>query len=81
MNFDIKIDSSGQKYIEVETLKEVESLRISYIKDGFTEKPCLRFNIHRYGKGLRQGPEFSLDKTPDIMAAISQLLIEIQNDK
>lgn len=62
MNFSIKPDSSGQDYIEVETVKDQESVRITYIKDGFTKSPCIRLNIHRYGKDLnflsRMQPKF-----------------------
>ncbi|MEI4718902.1 MULTISPECIES: hypothetical protein [Bacillus] len=77
----IQIDSSGQKYVEIETVANKESLRISFIKDGFTDKPCLRINIRPHGKKLRQGPEFSIDKLPEIQAQLTELLLELQNEK
>lgn len=81
MSSRIEIDSSGQKFVEIETVNNKESLRISYIKDGFTDKPCLRVNIRPHGKPLRQGPEFSLDKLPEIQAALTELLLELQDEK
>ncbi|MBM6645109.1 hypothetical protein [Bacillus sp. RIT 809] len=76
----IQIDSSGQKYVEIETVNKQESLRISYIKDGFTDKPCLRINIRPHGKKLRQGPEFSIDKLPEVQAALTELLLDLQDE-
>lgn len=76
MELEIKTDSSNQKYIEVETEKDQESLRITYVIDGFTGNPCLRFNIRPHGKSPRPGPEFEVGYTPEILAAISKLLIE-----
>jgi hypothetical protein len=76
VEFEIKTDSSGQKYIEVETVKGKESLRISYIEDGFVGEPCIRLNIRPHGSPLRQGPEFPVGKVPELLAGIAQLLIE-----
>ncbi|MDR6776274.1 hypothetical protein J2W98_000521 [Paenibacillus peoriae] len=76
MTHEVKTDSSNQKFIEVETVKGVESLRITYVKDGFTGSPCLRLNIRPHGKSPRPGPEFDLEYTPEFLSAITQLLIE-----
>ncbi|MCM3201708.1 hypothetical protein COM23_28570 [Bacillus wiedmannii] len=77
----IQVDGSGQKYVEIETVANKESLRISFIKDGFTNEPCLRINIRPHGMRLRQGPEFSLNKLPEIQAALTELLLDLQNEK
>ncbi|NUU62684.1 hypothetical protein [Paenibacillus agri] len=76
MSHEIKIDSSNQKYIEVETVNGVESLRVTFVEDGFTGKPCLRFNIRPHGKSPRPGPEFEIDYAPDLLSAITQLLMD-----
>ncbi len=81
LKFSIKPDSSGQDYIEIETVKDQESVRITYINDGFTKTPCIRLNIHRYGKGLRPGPEFPIKNAAEIQAAITQLLLETENKR
>ncbi|PEU05829.1 hypothetical protein [Bacillus sp. AFS019443] len=76
----IQIDSSGQKYVEIETVDNQESLRISYIKDDFTNEPCLRINIRPHGKKLRQGPEFSIKKLPEVQAKLTELLLDLQDE-
>jgi|GEM_PF-6616837 len=76
MIHEVKTDSSNQKYIEIETVKDKESLRVTYVEDGFTGKPCLRLNIRPHGKSPRPGPEFEIDYSPDLLSAITQLLIE-----
>jgi hypothetical protein len=60
----------------VETQKDIESLCVSVIDNGFTGKPCLRLNIHTYGKSLRPRPEFPIEKAPEIIEAIAELLIK-----
>ncbi|HDR8128226.1 TPA: hypothetical protein QC448_003625 [Bacillus cereus] len=81
VKFNLQTDSSNQDYIEVETVKDQESVRITYIKDGFTKSPCIRLNIHHYGKGLRPGPEFLIGNAAEIQAAITQLLLETENKR
>lgn len=76
----IQIDSSGQKYVEIETVDNQESLRISFIEDGFTNEPCLRINIRPHGKKLRQGPEFPINKLPEVQAKLTELLLELQDE-
>ncbi|BEV40965.1 hypothetical protein ACIGLI_13440 [Bacillus subtilis] len=70
------VDSKGQKYIEIETQRDKESLRITYVEEGFLKKPCLRINIRTHGKQLKQGPEFDVEKTPEIIEALSTFLLE-----
>lgn len=76
----IQVDGSGQKYVEIETVANKESLRFSFIKDGFTNEPCIRINIRPHGKRLRQGPEFPINKLPEVQAALTELLLDLQNE-
>ncbi|WP_342546273.1 hypothetical protein NST69_16605 [Paenibacillus sp. FSL P2-0089] len=76
MGHEIKTDSSNQKFVEIETVKGVESLRVTYVENGFTGKPCLRLNIRPHGRAPRQGPEFEVAHTPDLLSAITQLLLD-----
>lgn len=36
----------------------------------------LRINIRTHGKQLKQGPEFDVEKTPEIIEALSTFLLE-----
>ncbi|OMF30945.1 hypothetical protein [Paenibacillus sp. FSL H8-0259] len=78
MSHEIKTDSSKQEYIEIETVTGVESLRVTYVKDGFTGKPCIRLNIRPHGKSPRPGPEFDIEHAPDLLSAIAQLLMDVK---
>lgn len=72
----IQQDSSGQPFIEVETIQNKESLRITYVEKGFVNKPTLRLNIRTHGQRIKPGPEFDIEKTPEIISALSTFLLE-----
>jgi hypothetical protein len=74
------IDSKNQPYVELPVQEKTESVRITYVKDGYPNKPCIRIQIHPHGEKLRPGPEFSIEYTPLFVAALMDLVMSVQTE-
>ncbi len=68
---DLEIDSSGNRYIEVDMVGNNEAIRLSIINDGWNGGPCIRMNIREENGRVRNpGPEFPIENLDEIMQAL-----------
>ena len=68
------IDSKKNDYIEVKVLSKDESVRITYVEEGYDGGPCVRIQIREPGKGPRMGPEFPVESALQVVAGLNELL-------
>jgi hypothetical protein len=66
-------DSSGQRYVEIETVRG-EKVRITLVtKSDYTDEPRFRFQIHD-GNGLRPGPEIPSSAMGEVFGGVMKLV-------
>lgn len=75
----MKIDGSGNTFIESEMLNINQAVRVSFIEEGWTDGNCIRINIRDENNHIRRGAEIPIENVSEVMILIQTLKMRNRN--